>query len=239
MLVFIVVVKPLLVTLILELMGYNRKTAFFTGVGLAQISEFSLILLMLGLRFGHVSEETLSLVTILAFASIALSTYFISYVEKIYPLFIPLISIFERKKIKSDDFFAKPYEVILFGCNRSGYDFIKIFKFFGKKFLAVDFDPEIIKQLNSRGINCCYGDAEDSEFLEEVNIAKAKIVVSTIPEYETNAFLVSKIRAENGNSIVFLICYNIDEAIKLYERGATYVILPHFISGEFAAKLTT
>ena len=94
----------------------------------------------------------------------------------------------------------------MFGCNRSGYDFIKIFKYFGRKFLAVDFDPEIIKGLNKRGINCCYGDAEDGEFLDEVDIGRAKIVVSTIPEYETNSFLVTKIREENDSSIVFLIC---------------------------------
>jgi Kef-type K+ transport system membrane component KefB/Trk K+ transport system NAD-binding subunit len=239
MLIFIVLIKPLLITVILEFFGYNRKTAFFSGVSLAQISEFSLILLMLGLKLGHVREETLSLVIILGFVSIAVSTYFIAYVEKIYPVFIPFVSLFERKKVKPDDSVGLAHDVILFGCNRSGYDFIKIFKYFGKKFLAVDFDPEIIKQLNNGGINCCYGDAEDGEFLDEVSIGKAKIVVSTIPEYETNAFLVTKIREENEDSIVFLISYNIDDAIKLYEKGATYVILPHFISGEFAAKLTT
>jgi Kef-type K+ transport system membrane component KefB len=239
MLAFIVLIKPLVVTIILELFGYNRKTSFFSGVGLAQISEFSLILFMLGLELGHVREETLSLVTLLGFASIAISTYFISYVEKIYPFFIPFISLFERKKVEPDNIIKQNHDVILFGCNRSGYDFIKIFKYFGRKFLAVDFDPEIVKQLNGRGINCCYGDAEDGEFLDEVSIGKAKIVVSTIPEFETNAFLVTKVRTENENSIVFLISYSIDDAIKLYEKGATYVILPHFIGGEFAAKLTT
>jgi Trk K+ transport system NAD-binding subunit len=193
---------------------------------------------MLGLELGQVREETLSLVTILCFVSIAISTYFIAYLEKIYPVFVPLISFFERKKVEPDYITGQTHEVILFGCNRSGYDFIKIFKYFGRKFLAVDFDPEIIKHLNGKGINCCYGDAEDGEFLDEVNIGKAKIVVSTIPEYETNLYLVTKIREENEDSIVFLVSYSIDEAIKLYEKGATYVILPHFISGEFAAKLT-
>lgn len=237
--IFIILIKPIITAVTLELFGYNKKTSFFSGVSIAQISEFSLILLMLGVELGKVSKETLSLVTLLGFLSIAVSTYFIVYLEKIYPLFAPFFAIFERKKIKPDEIFGKKFEVILFGCNRSGYDFVKIFKYFGKKFLAVDFDPEIIKHLNKTGVNCCYGDAEDGEFLDEVDIGKAKIVVSTIPEYETNAFLITRIRKENQNSIVFVISYNIDEAMKLYEKGATYVILPHFISGEFAAKLTT
>jgi len=90
-----------------------------------------------------------------------------------------------------------------------------------------------------RGINCCYGDAEDTEFLEDIDVYKAKIVISTIPDFDTNSFLLKKIRKSNKESIVFLVSYNIDEAIRLYEDGATYIILPHFIGGEFAAKLAT
>lgn len=236
---FVVVIKTLIVTFVLELFSYSRKTSFFSGISLSQISEFSLILMMLGLRFGHVSEKVLSLVTILSFISISLSTYLTIYVEKMYPYFVSIISVFEKKKVRPDAVQNITYDVILFGCNRSGYDFIKIFKYFGRKFLAVDFDPDIIKLLSSRGISCVYGDAEDGEFLDDINVSSAKIVVSTIPEYETNSFLVTKVRSENKDSIVFVISYNIDEAIKLYDKGATYVILPHFIGGEFAAKLTT
>jgi len=239
LLAFIVVLKPLIIAVLVELLGYTKKTGFFVGITLSQISEFSLILLMLGVRVGHVSEGVLSLVSALGFVSIAISTYLIMYVEKLYPLAIPFVSIFEKKKYEPEETEFKLFEVILFGCNRSGYDFLKLFKYFGRKFLAVDFDPEIIKELNAKGINCCYGDAEDGEFLDEINAGKAKIVVSTIPDFDTGAFLLNRVKNENPNAIVFLTSYNIDDAIKLYERGATYVILPHFIGGEFAARLTT
>ena len=65
----------------------------------------------------------------------------------------------------------------------------------------------------------------------------SKIIVSTIPDFETNAYLLSKIRKLTEKVIVILISYNLDDAIKLYGDGATYVIMPHFISGEFAAEL--
>ncbi len=238
LLAFVVVAKPAIITVLAELFGYAKKTSFLVGTSLSQVSEFSLILIMLGVRVGQVSENVLSLVSALTFVSIALSTYLILYGEKLYPLAIPFLAIFAKKKPEGEEKFHQQYEVILFGCNRSGYDFVKMFKYFGNKFLAVDFDPDIIKQLQQKGINCCYGDAEDGEFLEEINVGKAKIVVSTIPDHETNMYLVTKVKAENPNAIVVLISYNIDEAIKLYEKGATYVILPHFIGGEFAARLT-
>ena len=81
-LLFIIIVKPIIITVILELFGYTKKTSFLTGISLAQISEFSFILLILGSRLGHISEEILSLGTLLGFTSIAVSTYFIVNAEK-------------------------------------------------------------------------------------------------------------------------------------------------------------
>jgi hypothetical protein len=198
-----------------------------------------MIFVLLGSKVGHISEQVVSLVTILGFLSIALSTYLLNFSEKIYPLFIPLLKIFESKAPANEGDAEHIYDTVLFGCNRAGYDFLKVFKEFGTHFLAVDFDPDIIKELNSKGIHCLYGDAEDAEFLEEINIGKTKIVISTVPEFETNNFLLGKVRAENTESLVLLLSYNIDDAIKLYENGATYVILPHFIGGEFAVKMAT
>jgi voltage-gated potassium channel Kch len=119
-----------------------------------------------------------------------------------------------------------------------GYDFVRSFKDRGAGFLAVDFDPAIIASLENEGVNCVYGDAEDSEFLEDINISTAKIVVSTIPDYDANIFLIQKIRETNKDSIVVVLSHSVDEALEMYEMGASYVILPHFISGEFAADIT-
>jgi len=234
---FVLVGKPLILGILVEILGYSKKTAFLTGASLAQISEFSMIFVLLGLKVGHVSEEVVSVITILGFFSIAMSSYSIVYSEKIYPLFIPFLKIFENRAPAAESDSARVYDTVLFGCNRAGYDFVKIFKEFGTQFLAIDFDPDIIKELTEKGINCIYGDAEDSEFLEEISIGRAKIVISTIPEFETNNFLVNKVRSENKDSLVLLLSYNIDDAIRLYECGATYVILPHFVGGEFAVKV--
>jgi Kef-type K+ transport system membrane component KefB/Trk K+ transport system NAD-binding subunit len=235
---FILLIKPLIIMTLMGFSGYNKKTGFLTGIGLAQISEFSIILAMLGVKSGQISTDVLSLITILAVLSIAISTYLVIYAEKIYPVFSNMLRVFEKVGAHKEGHGSSSYEVVLFGCNRAGYDFIKIFRDLGKKFLAVDFDPELIKELTQKGINCQYGDAEDGEFLDEINIAQAKAVISTIPDHEANMFLLKKVRAENEDTVVILLSYNIDEAIALYEKGASYVILPHFIGGQFAAQLT-
>jgi len=237
LLFFTLVVKPTIITFLMLILGYNKKTAFFAGISLGQISEFSMILLLLGVKLGHIDTNLLSLMTILAVISITVSTYMIMYTEKLYPIFAPFLHKLEKKKVKRESSIVSHYDVLLFGCNRVGYDFIKVFKKLGSGFLPIDFDPDIIASLQAAGINCIYGDAEDIEFLDEINVAEAKLVVSTIPDYEANSFLLMEIRKTNQNSMVILLSYNIDEAISLYEKGATYVVLPHFIGGEFAAQL--
>lgn len=235
---FVLFVKAFIVTALMGQFRYNKKTAFLEGISLAQLSEFSLVLLILGARNGHVGENAFSAVVLSAVISIACSSYLILYANKIYPYISKYLRVFERRQHIKERSIVTDYEVILFGCNRVGYDFIRMFNNLGSGFLAVDFDPTIIAALEKSGVNCLYGDAEDSEFLEDINVTKARVVISTIPDFDSSMFLLGHVRSVNQKSLVVVLSYNIDEALKLYEKGASYVILPHFISGEFAADIT-
>ncbi|MBU4453323.1 sodium:proton exchanger, partial [Patescibacteria group bacterium] len=64
-----------------------KSTGFMAGLTVAQISEFSLILIALGVKVGHISNEILSFVTIVGLITIAGSTYLMIYSDKIYPYF--------------------------------------------------------------------------------------------------------------------------------------------------------
>lgn len=234
--VFVLVGNPLIVIILMGLLGYNKKTSFMAGLTVAQISEFSLIMVLLGVETGLIERQVLTLVTLVGLTTIAGSTYLIMYSEKIYPKLAKYLRVFERKRHMKETSFLGAYEIILFGCNRVGYDFLKMFKEEKIRFLVVDFDPEIVADLTRDGINIVYGDAEDGEFLDEINIGEAKLVVSTIPDHEANLFLLSKIKHTNEEAIVIMISYNINEALDLYSKGASYVILPHFIGSNFAVN---
>lgn len=233
----VLLIKPFIIIGLMGILGYNKKTSFFSGASLAQISEFSLILVLVGISSNHVDNTILSLVTMIALATIAFSTYFLKYIEKTYPLIAKYLTIFERKKPKKEYDILSSYEVVLFGCNRVGYDFLHLFKRLGQSFLVVDFDPEVIADLRKEGLNARYGDAEDADFIEDLNLKEAKMVISTIPDFDTNMFLTAKIGGEKAKTNLITISYNIDEALKLYENGADFVILPHFVGGHFAAML--
>lgn len=235
--VFVLVGNPIIVMIIMGLMKYTKRTSFMAGLTVAQISEFSLILILLGVNMGHVDKDILSLVTIVGLITIAISSYMILNAEKLYTLLAPYLGIFERKVAKTPVQQLTNYEVVLFGANRVGYDFIKLFKKLGQSFLTIDFDPDVITNLNNQGINCKYGDAEDAEFLDEIGAENAKLIISTIPDYEANYFLTKHMKKINKDVLIIVISYNVNDALDLYAAGAAYVILPHFIGGHFAAML--
>jgi len=226
---FILIGNPLIVMILMGLLGYKKKTGFQAGLTVAQISEFSLILIALGVKAGHLTNEILSFVTIIGLITIAGSTYLILYSDKIYPYLSTYLSIFERKKVRENEKEFKDYDIILFGCNRVGYDFLRMFKKMRKKLLVVDYNPKLISELTKKKINCRYGDVDDSEFLDELNLNKLKMVVSTISEFETNLLLINKIRQANEKTITIIVSDNIEEAKILYNKGATHVIMSHLL----------
>lgn len=238
--VFILIGNPLIVLFIMGRAGYTKRNAFLAGLTVAQISEFSLILVALGLTHGHLSTEVLSIVTTVGLITIAGSTYMIMYSHKIYPAISKYLTIFEKKGKKKDEHAyhgEKGYDIILFGYNRTGYDLLESFKKMKKKFLVVDYDPDTVVNLAKQGIDSRYGDVQDIELLNELDFKKAKLIVSTIPDFETNSILLTKLKEDNAKAISIVVATQDDEAIDLYEQGATYVLMPHFVGGQHTSSL--
>ena len=238
--IFVLIGNPIIVMTLMGLLGYTKRNSFLAGLTVAQISEFSLILIALGVKVGHLTNEILSFVTVIGLITIAGSTYMILYANKIYPYLSKYLTIFEKKGIKVDEHRYHEHDshdIILFGYNRIGYDLLKSFKKIKKKFLVVDYNPETIVNLAKEGVECRYGDASDSELLNELNFSKAKMVYSTIPDFDTNIILVNKIRESNKKTIIIVISHQIEEAMELYEKGATYVLMPHFLGGHHTSTL--
>jgi len=233
----VIIGNPFIVIFLMGRMKYSKKTSFMAGLTVAQIGEFSLIFVALGVKVGHVSQEILSFITLISLFTIFGCTYLIMYSEYLYKKSRIFLNIFERKNIREKEIPKKDYDYILLGYNRIGFSIIRAFSKITKKFLVVDYNPKVINDLKKFGINAIYGDVDDSEFLEEIGIHKASVIVSTIPEKETNQLILDVLRRNKSKPITILTGRQIEDAIELYEAGANYVILPHFLGGEYTAKL--
>ncbi|MDO8583944.1 MAG: cation:proton antiporter [bacterium] len=234
---FMLIADPLITFAFLAVLGYTRKTSFFTGLTMASISEFSFLLVLFAIRADVLPAEMLTMVTIVGLVTIAASTYLFRYSGRLFHWLEPVLAPFERAGAQGEARGLKHLEAVLFGYHRVGVDFLPSLQKLKLPYMVVDFDPETIHHLTEKNIPCRYGDAEDDEFLNELSLSKLKLLVSTVPDYEANAFLVNKLRKKNKTCVAIMIAHTVDQAKALYDAGATYVIMPHFLGGNYASLL--
>ncbi|VVB79085.1 Glutathione-regulated potassium-efflux system protein KefB [uncultured archaeon] len=229
----VILLKPLIIMIIMRSFHYTKRTNFLTGITLAQVSEFSLIILALAITKGYVMGEILSMLTLTTVITIAISTYGIIYGDQIYKIIAPGLKPFETKRSLSErkERLKKDYEAILFGYNRIGFGILNSLQKIKKNYLVVDFNPETISTLEKLKIPCLYGDISDPDLIEELPMKKAKLVVSTVPEFEANYLLIDKIRKVNKNVVIIVRAHQISEALDIYKKGANYVLTQHFLGG--------
>lgn len=228
----VLIANPLAVLVIMGLMGYTKKNSFKAGLAMTQVGEFSLILLATASHYGYIDNEVVSLITFVALLTIAGSTYMILYADQLYNFFEKYLKLFERRKAKDQHERHKRYELVLFGYQRGGHEFLPVFRKLDKKFIVVDYDPSVIDFLEQRDIEYMYGDATDADLLEELNLKHSKLIVSTITDLATNKSLATWIGANNPYAVFIATADNAEEAAELYELGTSYVMLPHYIGSE-------
>ncbi|MEK6943750.1 MAG: cation:proton antiporter [Nanoarchaeota archaeon] len=237
----VLLLKPLVVMLICSMFGYSKKTSFAASLSLAQISEFSLILAAQGMILGHISQELFSATVLLAVVTIVMTPYLINYSNSIYNLFAPMLGIFSRfsKGYKELEYMPKKMKnfVVLCGYNRIGYSIVKSLKKIKKDYVVVDFNPETVKMLIDEKVPCFYGDASDPEIMERLDLKNASMIISTVPDKEDNVLLIRETRKLNSKAAIFVTGSQIDDALELYDAGADYVILPHFLGGEHVSLI--
>ena len=191
---FIVVFKPIITMLICILFGYTRSTSFLTSLSLAQISEFSLIILSQGLLLGHVSQDIFSIGVMLGVVSMTSASYFINYDNQIYKWMSKTLKVFDfirpdKKKLEYMPEEMK-YDVVIVGVNRVGYSIIRSLNKIKENVLVIDYNPEIIKKFMKKKQPCFYGDIGDLETIGRLKFKEVDIVVSTVPTQSYNILLI-------------------------------------------------
>jgi len=204
--VFVLVGKPLIVFAIMGWMGYRSITSFRTGVALAQISEFSLILIALGFSLGQVDSAVLSLVTLVAVFTITVSSYFILYTDKLYSMMQGFMHLFERGKAEAVDEESQSlsFDAIVVGSGRFGTEVISGLISSGSSVLAVDLDPDALARARELGAETLFGDVGDPDFAKMLPMHQSDTLICTAPDRSTNTLLLGSIKSLGYEGKIYL-----------------------------------
>jgi len=239
---FVLVGNPLIVMAIMGYMGYRKRTGFLAGLTVAQISEFSIVFVAMGITLGHVGVEALGLTTLVGLVTITLSTYMILYSHPLYERLAPLLGVFERGRpfrelaVERQRRSRAQPDLIIFGLGRYGSRLMSQVRAAGVNVLGVDFDPEAIRALRRRNLPVRFGDGEDPGFLESLPLADAAWVVTTFPQWESNRAFLHGLRAAGFQGRIAGVVRDDVHAEALGAAGVERVLNPFNDAADYAAR---
>ena len=237
---FVLIGNPLIVMIIMGVMGYRRRTGFLAGLTVAQISEFSIIFVAMGIALGHVDDNTLGLITLVGIVTITLSTYMILYSSKLYDWLAPYLRPFERRNPFREAEQAQEKldeaSVLVFGLGRYGGRLVRQLHDRDVGVLGLDFDPEVIRLARREKLNVAYGDLESRDFLEHLELGAVRWVISSIPDLKLNLNLAETLRAQGYRGRIAVTIHHEQDANLLRDAGIDQILRPYRDAADYAAE---
>jgi len=219
----------------------GHRLAALATINLSQVSEFALVICSLGMSFGHINEETLTIV-IWSFAILAItSSYMIEYNYAVYGALCRCCRRLLGGKRKGRGDNVDTHEeggdhvdrnIVLLGFHKVAAMLIAHFEHHSPHLLAkvhvIDFHENIMPELRKRGVTCAYGDISSPDVLEHAHHGDVKLVISSIPDSllcgVDNLRLLAVSKQVWPNADVIVTADNPKDASRLYHAGAEYVL---------------
>lgn len=232
---YVVLVKPTIFLLLFGMFGFKKHTMFQTAINLSQVSEFSLIILLVGFKMGLVSQSALTVIALSSVISFVASSVMISESKRIYKILSSAIAFFERRRhpvLEEESKAQLEGHVVVVGAHRVGGEIVRFLKKEKQPLVVLDFNPHQVEILLAEEIPVIYGDVSDPEVLDILNLEEAKLIISTSPELEGSKTLLEDLKLRKINIPVIVRAETIKDAQNLYKAGADFVILPEVMAGD-------
>jgi len=251
LLMFFVVyfINPIIYFFISLASGLKSKSALFVGLALGQASEFSFILASQGFRLGQISSSLFSASILVITVSMASTPYFMEHNEGIYSFlnkigkrFVPAIyrTKFGKREKKLEYLSKKPFEkhTVIIGTGVLGQQLVSALKE-THSLVAVDHDSDVVQKLINKKIPIVYGEADNRELWQKIGLAKAKVLLLTIPDTNKAVTVIQNAKKTNPEIIAIAKARNFKDALELYKSDADYVVLPEVIGSNTLLKHLT
>jgi monovalent cation:H+ antiporter-2, CPA2 family len=246
----IMIGKSVVSFLIVLMFGYSAQSALLISAGLAQIGEFSFILVSLGLSLGLLPEEGRDLILAGAMISIALNPVAFFAARQLQKLSgTPALSkLFNLREddlahLRGDEKRVLKELVILVGMGRVGKHISRSLS--NVDLVVIDRNREKVEALRGNGFHAIAGDATQAEALSEAAIQKAFAIVVTVPDPFEARHIVENarklkpsikvvVKAQNDEELAYFENYKVDLAVAAPREIGRRMI--EYINGISAGK---
>jgi Kef-type K+ transport system membrane component KefB len=240
----VVLGRFLVVFPVFRLLRLDTRTSGVVAVNLAQISEFSLVVVSLGAGYGHVSDRVVSLVLYTLLLTSVLSTYAIRKNHEIASALARTLGALGVRRWSSPGpataDAGESADIFFLGVSREGLALLRHLEreqaVMKRRIVAVDFNPETLERLRAAGVAGHYGDVSNAETLRHAGIERASVVVSSISDWflqgTDNRRLLRQVRGLAPAARFIVTADTLPAAEQLYGEGADYVLIPPVLAAE-------
>ena len=223
----IVALKALVVVGAGRALGYPLRLSVIVGLNLAQIGEFSFILIMMGEEYGFMTEDLYQLMLSATIVSMALTPFVFQFspriasaVGRVFGARIPK----DRVDIKA----GLKEHVIIVGYGLNGRNLARVLKETAIGHIVMDVNTDRIRSARKEGHRAHFGDSSHPEILKRMGIENAKMLVLAISDPFATRRTVKFARELNPTINIIVRTRYIDELEDLYRIGANQVISEEF-----------
>jgi Kef-type K+ transport system membrane component KefB/voltage-gated potassium channel Kch len=217
----------------------GNRVGILVSLSLAQVSEFSLVIVSLGLGLGHIGKEIVSIVAIALVVTSTLSTYLIQWNHSIAGGILKFLArkgMVDPQERETKAAGKRHHPLVLVGCHRTASSLVPLLLESSRDFVVVDFSPEVHKKLTEMKVACLYGDLSHADTLEHAGIEEATVILSTISNDflrgTDNLTLLQQLRRMNPRAKIIVCAEKLESAKAMYGAGADYVLLPRHLIAE-------
>ncbi len=206
------------------LFRYPLRTAVTVAVSLAQIGEFSFILVALGMQLGILPEEGQGLILAGALLSITANPLLFAAVQRLFPNEVePLPPADTAPELR--DYQALSGHVIVVGHGRVGRYVTQALLAEDRPLVVIDLQRERVKSLQAAGVRAIYGNANAAGILERAGVQGASLLLVTVPDALEGGGVVQQARSVNPSVAIAARAHS-DEAVAHLDRtGADAVFM--------------
>lgn len=218
--------------------GLRARTAFVASIALTSYGEFALIVVKPLIQSGQLEPGWASLLGMIIALSLVIAAPLNRQVHVLYQRLEPLLLRFERNTILID---REPTQLgaanwLVIGMGRTGGAAYKQLEASGQQVLGLDSDPEKLEHHLKKGRKVLYGDAEDPELWEQLELTHLTGVIVTAPDFEARLLSLEGLKRRGFAGRIAVLSHHVEEEPALQRAGATLLFRPFAEAGERMAQ---
>jgi predicted Kef-type K+ transport protein len=223
---------------LLLVVGLRARTAFVAALALMTYSEFALIVSQVEIEGGLLSEDWRPVLGCAVAGSLALAAPLNRGSHRLFVRLEPLLARYEREGWHPDHLPTSTgaAEWLVVGMGRTGTAAYWALERRRSRVMGLDADPTRVRGHRDRGMRVLYGDGEDPELWDGLDLTRIKGVILTLPDFEARRLAVRRLRAVGYRGSVGTTAFHPHEDPPLYQEGADVVFHPLSEAGERLAE---